>query len=155
MGAAKFGIFDTFADANGAQCPPFGEIAKALFAKAEDLFAKPPMIEQPEILAAKRSEPREGGFATRVSGRNTLATRQTRRTSIPDTWVDEFYFNRGNQIFERTLFFDYQDMLFFVYHWSVRSTDEVDDVADRLARASRPKGYYFNSPHYRRSAVTL
>lgn len=55
MGAAKFGIFDTFADAKGRDAHLSGEIAKALFAKAEDLFAKPPMIEQPEILAAKRS----------------------------------------------------------------------------------------------------
>jgi quinol monooxygenase YgiN len=53
IGAAKFGIFDTFADANGRDAHLSGEIAKALFAKAEDLFAKPPMIEQPEILAAK------------------------------------------------------------------------------------------------------
>ena len=53
IGAAKFGIFDTFADANGRDAHLSGEIAKALFAKAEDLFAKPPMSEQPEILAAK------------------------------------------------------------------------------------------------------
>jgi quinol monooxygenase YgiN len=53
IGAAKFGIFDTFANANGRDAHLSGEIAKALFAKAEDLFAKPPMIEQPEILAAK------------------------------------------------------------------------------------------------------
>jgi quinol monooxygenase YgiN len=53
IGAANFGIFDTFADANGRDAHLSGEIAKALFAKAEDLFAKPPMIEQPEILAAK------------------------------------------------------------------------------------------------------
>jgi quinol monooxygenase YgiN len=53
IGAAKFGIFDTFADADGRDAHLSGEIAKALFAKAEDLFAKPPMIEQPEILAAK------------------------------------------------------------------------------------------------------
>ena len=35
IGAAKFGIFDTFADANGRDAHLSGEIAKALFAKAE------------------------------------------------------------------------------------------------------------------------
>jgi quinol monooxygenase YgiN len=62
IGAAKFGIFDTFADANGRDAHLSGEIAKALFAKAEDLFAKPPMIERRKFWPRKRPEPREGGF---------------------------------------------------------------------------------------------
>jgi quinol monooxygenase YgiN len=53
MGPAKYGIFDTFADENGRNAHLNGEIAKALFAKANDLFAKPPDIAKPEILAAK------------------------------------------------------------------------------------------------------
>jgi quinol monooxygenase YgiN len=53
MGPSKFGIFDTFADEKGRNAHLGGEVAKALFAKAEDLFAKPPLIDQPEILAAK------------------------------------------------------------------------------------------------------
>jgi len=53
MGPSKFGIFDTFPDENGRNAHLGGEVAKALFAKAEDLFAKPPAIEQPEILAVK------------------------------------------------------------------------------------------------------
>ncbi|MEO7083860.1 MAG: antibiotic biosynthesis monooxygenase [Gemmatimonadaceae bacterium] len=53
MGPSKFGIFDTFADQKGRDAHLSGDIAKALFAKAEELFAKPPAIEQPEILAAK------------------------------------------------------------------------------------------------------
>jgi quinol monooxygenase YgiN len=53
VGPAKFGIFDTFADAKGRDAHLSGDIAKALFARAEELFAKPPAIEQPEILAAK------------------------------------------------------------------------------------------------------
>jgi quinol monooxygenase YgiN len=53
MGAGKYGIFDTFADENGRNAHLSGEIAKALFAKAKDLFAKPPEIAKPEILASK------------------------------------------------------------------------------------------------------
>jgi quinol monooxygenase YgiN len=53
MGPAKYGIFDTFADEKGRNEHLNGEIAKALFAKAKDLFAKPPDIAKPEVLAAK------------------------------------------------------------------------------------------------------
>jgi quinol monooxygenase YgiN len=53
MGPSKFGIFDTFPDEIGRNAHLSGEIAKALFAKAEELFAEPPTIEQPEILAVK------------------------------------------------------------------------------------------------------
>ena len=53
MGPGKYGIFDTFADENGRNAHLNGEIAKALFAKAKDLFSKPPEVAKPEILAAK------------------------------------------------------------------------------------------------------
>ena len=53
IGPSKFGIFDTFADAKGRDAHLSGDIAKALFAKAEELFAKPPAVAQPEILAMK------------------------------------------------------------------------------------------------------
>ncbi|MFZ0785482.1 MAG: antibiotic biosynthesis monooxygenase [Candidatus Acidiferrales bacterium] len=53
MGPGKYGIFDTFADENGRNAHLNGEIAKALFAKASELFAKPPEIAKPEILALK------------------------------------------------------------------------------------------------------
>lgn len=53
LGPSKFGIFDTFADQTGRDAHLSGDIAKALFAKADELLAKPPAIEQPEILAAK------------------------------------------------------------------------------------------------------
>jgi quinol monooxygenase YgiN len=53
MGSGKYGIFDTFADESGRNAHLNGEIAKALFAKAADLFAKPPEIAKPEILASK------------------------------------------------------------------------------------------------------
>ena len=60
LGPSKFGIFDTFADQHGRAAHLSGDIAKALFARAEDLLAGPPSIEQPEILAAKekQAEPR-------------------------------------------------------------------------------------------------
>ena len=56
MGPGKYGIFDTFADENGRNAHLNGAIAKALFAKAEDLFAKAPEIAKPEVLAAKYPE---------------------------------------------------------------------------------------------------
>jgi quinol monooxygenase YgiN len=56
IGPGKYGIFDTFADEEARHAHLNGEIAKALFAKAAELFAKPPEIDRPEILAAKAPE---------------------------------------------------------------------------------------------------
>jgi quinol monooxygenase YgiN len=53
LGPGKYGIFDTFPDENGRNAHLNGEIAKALFAKAKDLFSKPPDIAKPEVLAVK------------------------------------------------------------------------------------------------------
>jgi quinol monooxygenase YgiN len=53
LGGAKFGIFDTFADEKGREAHLNGEIAKALFAKAQELFVKAPEVHKIEILAAK------------------------------------------------------------------------------------------------------
>jgi quinol monooxygenase YgiN len=53
LGPARYGIFDTFPDENARNAHLTGEIAKQLFAKAEDLFATPPQVEKLEILAAK------------------------------------------------------------------------------------------------------
>jgi len=53
LGPSTFGIFDTFNDQAGRDAHLKGEIAKALFAKADELLAKPPQIQQPEIIAAK------------------------------------------------------------------------------------------------------
>src|SRR3954464_4964848 len=53
MGPGKYGIFDTFADENGRNAHLNGEIARALFAKAQELLAGPPKIDKPEILASK------------------------------------------------------------------------------------------------------
>jgi quinol monooxygenase YgiN len=53
LGPTTFGIFDTFPDEAGRQAHLSGEVAKALMAKASELFAEPPSIEKAEILAAK------------------------------------------------------------------------------------------------------
>lgn len=50
---SRFGIFDTFADDKGRDAHLNGEIAKALFGKAQELFVKQPEVHKIEILAAK------------------------------------------------------------------------------------------------------
>jgi quinol monooxygenase YgiN len=52
-GPSRYGIFDTFAEEKGREAHLTGEIAKALMAKANDLFAKPPQIHKIDVLAAK------------------------------------------------------------------------------------------------------
>lgn len=56
LGPSTFGIFDVFADEAGRQAHLSGEVAKALMAKAPDLFATPPAIEKVDVLAAKLRE---------------------------------------------------------------------------------------------------
>ena len=53
LGPDSFGIFDTFADQAGREAHLAGAIAKALFARADELLAKPPSVVRTEILAAK------------------------------------------------------------------------------------------------------
>lgn len=53
LSATTFGIFDTFPNEAGRQAHLSGEVAKALMAKAPELFSQPPSIEKAEILAAK------------------------------------------------------------------------------------------------------
>jgi quinol monooxygenase YgiN len=55
LGPGKFGIFDTFKDEAGRNAHLGGEIAKALFAKAGELLASPPQVEQLEILASVKT----------------------------------------------------------------------------------------------------
>lgn len=52
-GPTSFGIFDTFADEDGRKAHLTGAVAKALFAKAEELFAGEPQIRMADLLAAK------------------------------------------------------------------------------------------------------
>jgi quinol monooxygenase YgiN len=48
-----YGIFDTFEDEAGREAHLNGEIAKALMAKAEELFSEPPQIHKIAVLAEK------------------------------------------------------------------------------------------------------
>ena len=49
----KYGVFDTFDDEAGRDAHLHGEIAKALMAKADELFAEPPKMHMIGILAEK------------------------------------------------------------------------------------------------------
>ena len=49
---SKFGIFDAFPNEKGLQAHLTGEIAKALFARAKELFSKEPEINKLTILAS-------------------------------------------------------------------------------------------------------
>jgi quinol monooxygenase YgiN len=53
LGPSTFGIFDVFPDEAGRQAHLTGRVAAALMAKAGELLAKPPSIEQVDVLAAK------------------------------------------------------------------------------------------------------
>lgn len=53
LGPARFAIFDTFRDIAGRDAHLKGEIARTLFARAEELFSEPPQVDQGEILASK------------------------------------------------------------------------------------------------------
>lgn len=53
MGPGVYGVFDTFDDEAGRDAHLSGEIAKALMAKAPELFTNEPRIEQMEILSSK------------------------------------------------------------------------------------------------------
>ncbi len=53
LGPTTFGVFDAFTDERGRQAHLDGPIARALMAQASELFAKPPVIEQIEVLGAK------------------------------------------------------------------------------------------------------
>lgn len=52
---ATFGIFDAFPDEGGRQAHLAGRLAAALMSRAAELLAKPPAIEQVDVLAAKLS----------------------------------------------------------------------------------------------------
>jgi quinol monooxygenase YgiN len=48
---STFGIFDTFNDEVGRRAHVNGEVAKALFARAEELFVTAPQIQMVDIVA--------------------------------------------------------------------------------------------------------
>jgi quinol monooxygenase YgiN len=53
LGPTTFGIFDAFPDEAGRQAHLSGKVAAALMAKAPDLLAEAPAIENVDVLAAK------------------------------------------------------------------------------------------------------
>jgi quinol monooxygenase YgiN len=53
LGPSTFGIFDAFPDDAGRQAHLSGRVAAALMAKASELFARPPVIENADVLASK------------------------------------------------------------------------------------------------------
>jgi quinol monooxygenase YgiN len=57
LGPGRFGIFDTFENEGGRNAHLTGEIAKALTARASELFAVPPRIEKVEVLASTPLKP--------------------------------------------------------------------------------------------------
>jgi len=52
LGPGRFGIFDTFANEAGRDAHLGGDIAKALGARASELFGVPPQVQKVEILAS-------------------------------------------------------------------------------------------------------
>ena len=56
LGPSTFGIFDVFPDESGRRAHLAGKIAAALKAKAPDLLAHLPSIEEVDVLAAKLPE---------------------------------------------------------------------------------------------------
>lgn len=53
LGPSTFAIFDAFEDDSGRRAHLQGQIAAALMAKASELLATPPSIENASVLAAK------------------------------------------------------------------------------------------------------
>ena len=53
LGPSKYGNFDTIQTEEGRTAHVSGEIAKAFFARAEELFDPAPSVEMVEILASK------------------------------------------------------------------------------------------------------
>ena len=53
LGPTSFGIFDAFPSDTGRKAHLNGPIAAALMAKAGELLAKPPQIEQLDVMASK------------------------------------------------------------------------------------------------------
>ncbi len=53
LSSSEFAIFDVFPDDSGRQAHLSGKVAEALMAQADDLFAKPPDIQQVDVIAAK------------------------------------------------------------------------------------------------------
>ena len=53
LGNSQFAIFDVFPDDSGRQAHLSGRVAEALMAQAEELLARPPDIQQVDVVASK------------------------------------------------------------------------------------------------------
>lgn len=53
IGSGTFGIFDTFRNEEGRSAHVNGEVARALFAHAEELFVTRPQVQMVDIVAEK------------------------------------------------------------------------------------------------------
>ena len=53
LGPSDFAIVDFFPDEAGRQAHLSGRVAEALMARAEELLAEPPNIQQADVIAAK------------------------------------------------------------------------------------------------------
>jgi quinol monooxygenase YgiN len=53
LGPSKFAIFDVFPDDSGRKAHLSGKVAEALMARADELFARPPDIQQIDVIAVK------------------------------------------------------------------------------------------------------
>lgn len=53
MSPSTYGIFDAFPDEAGRDAHLTGELAKALFANAEEMLAETPTVQKIDLLAAK------------------------------------------------------------------------------------------------------
>jgi quinol monooxygenase YgiN len=62
IGPTTFGIFDVFPDEAGRDAHLAGRVASALFAKASELLASPPVIEKIDVLAYKLPDEKQRGL---------------------------------------------------------------------------------------------
>ena len=53
LGPSTFGIFDAFPDEAGRQAHLNGQVAAALMERSDELFSRPPNIQEIDVLAAK------------------------------------------------------------------------------------------------------
>jgi quinol monooxygenase YgiN len=66
FGGSEYGIFDAFPDEAGREAHLTGAVAKALMGRAADLFAEPPQIQKPEVLAHKLPKARVSNADTKA-----------------------------------------------------------------------------------------
>jgi quinol monooxygenase YgiN len=56
LGDSQFAIFDVFPDDAGRQAHLSGRVAEALMGQADELLARPPDIQQADVIASKLPE---------------------------------------------------------------------------------------------------